>query len=97
MRFADYFGRAFASVTAAQFPWVKIFKESTVGKLIDVSFSFTFSSFVSIQFNAISYTWPKKKKKSFLALLSSLIQTRSRLSRYHYVKVTFFCGEYLFV
>lgn len=37
MRFADYFGRAFASVSAAQFPWVKMFKECTVAKLVDVS------------------------------------------------------------
>ncbi|KAI4388918.1 hypothetical protein MLD38_001206 [Melastoma candidum] len=36
MRFADYFGRAFASVSAAQFPWVKMFKESTVAKLVDI-------------------------------------------------------------
>ncbi|PPD71699.1 hypothetical protein GOBAR_DD31407 [Gossypium barbadense] len=35
MRFADYFGRAFASVNAAQFPWLKLFKESTVSKLVD--------------------------------------------------------------
>lgn len=39
MRFADYFGRAFSAVTAAQFPWVKMFRESTVAKLADVSFS----------------------------------------------------------
>ncbi|XVF71427.1 hypothetical protein PTKIN_Ptkin12aG0036500 [Pterospermum kingtungense] len=39
MRFADYFGRAFASVSAAQFPWVKIFKESTVLKLVDIPLS----------------------------------------------------------
>lgn len=39
MRFADYFGRAFASVSAAQFPWLKIFKESTVLKLIDIPLS----------------------------------------------------------
>lgn len=37
MRFADYFGRAFASVGSAQFPWLKIFKESPVVKLVDVS------------------------------------------------------------
>ncbi|KAK4765842.1 hypothetical protein SAY87_007484 [Trapa incisa] len=36
MRFADYFGRAFASVGAAQFPWLKIFKESSVAKLVDI-------------------------------------------------------------
>ncbi|KAK4783506.1 hypothetical protein SAY86_007880 [Trapa natans] len=36
MRFADYYGRAFASVGAAQFPWLKIFKESSVAKLADI-------------------------------------------------------------
>ncbi|XP_061948131.1 uncharacterized protein LOC133671387 [Populus nigra] len=36
MRFADYFGRAFSSVSSAQFPWLKIFKESPVGKLVDI-------------------------------------------------------------
>lgn len=39
MRLADYFGRAFASVSSAQFPWLKTFKESTVAKLVDVSFA----------------------------------------------------------
>ncbi|KAK1413703.1 hypothetical protein QVD17_35480 [Tagetes erecta] len=35
MRFADYFGRAFAGVTASQFPWVKLFRESPVPKVAD--------------------------------------------------------------
>ncbi|KAK5818217.1 hypothetical protein PVK06_023151 [Gossypium arboreum] len=39
MRFADYFGRAFASVSAAQFPWLRLFKESTVSKLVDIPLS----------------------------------------------------------
>ncbi|XP_062004417.1 uncharacterized protein LOC133721742 [Rosa rugosa] len=39
LRLADYFGRAFASVTAAQFPWLKIFKESTVSKMVDIPLS----------------------------------------------------------
>ncbi|KAL5570846.1 hypothetical protein UlMin_020443 [Ulmus minor] len=39
MRFADYFGRAFSSVSAAQFPWVKTFRESTVAKLVDIPLS----------------------------------------------------------
>lgn len=39
MRFADYFGRAFASVSAAQFPWLKTFKESSVAKLVDIPLS----------------------------------------------------------
>ncbi|KAK4797639.1 hypothetical protein SAY86_029965 [Trapa natans] len=36
MRFADYYGRAFGSVGGAQFPWLKIFKESSVAKLADI-------------------------------------------------------------
>ncbi|KAK9272139.1 hypothetical protein L1049_002509 [Liquidambar formosana] len=39
MRFADYFGRAFASVSASQFPWTKMFKESTVAKMVDIPIS----------------------------------------------------------
>ena len=44
MRFADYFGRAFAGVSAAQFPWVKTFKESPVSKIAEVSLSFSLNS-----------------------------------------------------
>ncbi|PIA26587.1 hypothetical protein AQUCO_09100039v1 [Aquilegia coerulea] len=36
MRFADYFARAFSPVKNAEFPWTKMFKESTVAKLADV-------------------------------------------------------------
>lgn len=39
MRFADYFGRAFSGVTASQFPWMKIFRESTVAKMADIPLS----------------------------------------------------------
>lgn len=39
MKFADYFGRAFSAVTSAQFPWVKMFKESTVAKIADIPIS----------------------------------------------------------
>uniref|UniRef100_A0A5B7AHQ4 Transmembrane protein 214-A n=1 Tax=Davidia involucrata TaxID=16924 RepID=A0A5B7AHQ4_DAVIN len=39
MRFADYFGRAFAAVSASQFPWTKMFRESTVAKIEDVPVS----------------------------------------------------------
>nr|XP_043627744.1 transmembrane protein 214-like [Erigeron canadensis] len=35
MRFADYFGRAFSSVNASQFPWVKLLRESAVAKVAD--------------------------------------------------------------
>lgn len=37
MRFADYFGRAFSGVSASQFPWVKMLRESPVAKIVDVS------------------------------------------------------------
>ncbi|KAJ8476121.1 hypothetical protein OPV22_019848 [Ensete ventricosum] len=33
MRFADFFARFFASVSAPQFPWVNMFKESPVAKI----------------------------------------------------------------
>ncbi|KAJ7960095.1 Transmembrane protein [Quillaja saponaria] len=39
MRFADYYGRAFSSVNSAQFPWLKIFKESPVGRFVDIPVS----------------------------------------------------------
>ncbi|XP_044974426.1 uncharacterized protein LOC123442442 [Hordeum vulgare subsp. vulgare] len=39
MRFADYFGRAFANVSAAQFPWAKMFKELPMPKMVDVPLS----------------------------------------------------------
>ncbi|CAN6572757.1 unnamed protein product [Malus baccata var. baccata] len=39
MRLADYFGRAFAAVSPAQFPWLKTFKESSVAKLVDIPLS----------------------------------------------------------
>ncbi|KAK9277050.1 hypothetical protein L1049_006589 [Liquidambar formosana] len=39
MRFADYFGRAFSGVSAAQFPWTKMFREFTVAKIADIPLS----------------------------------------------------------
>ncbi|KAG6599904.1 uncharacterized protein LOC111447592 [Cucurbita moschata] len=39
MRFADYFGRAFSGVSASQFPWVKMLRESSVAKIVDIPLS----------------------------------------------------------
>ncbi|KAK9750279.1 hypothetical protein RND81_02G183800 [Saponaria officinalis] len=39
MRFADFFGRAFSGVSSAQFPWVKLFKESPVAKIVEIPLS----------------------------------------------------------
>ncbi|CAK9156026.1 unnamed protein product [Ilex paraguariensis] len=36
MRLADYFGRAFSKVNASQFPWMKIIKESSIAKMVDI-------------------------------------------------------------
>lgn len=46
MRFADYFGRAFVNVSAAQFPWAKMFKEFPISKMVDVSYHFPKSSVI---------------------------------------------------
>ncbi|XP_021293410.1 uncharacterized protein LOC110423516 [Herrania umbratica] len=35
-KFANYFGKAFREVVAGQFPWMKMFRESTVIKLADI-------------------------------------------------------------
>uniref|UniRef100_A0A7N0USR2 Transmembrane protein n=1 Tax=Kalanchoe fedtschenkoi TaxID=63787 RepID=A0A7N0USR2_KALFE len=39
-RLADYFGRAFAGVNSSQFPWVKMFRESPVSKIVDTPVSY---------------------------------------------------------
>ncbi|GER48776.1 hypothetical protein STAS_25964 [Striga asiatica] len=41
MRFADYFGRAFSAVSASQFPWLKLFRESPVAKIVDHAVAFS--------------------------------------------------------
>ncbi|XP_050372210.1 uncharacterized protein LOC126790115 [Argentina anserina] len=38
-KFADFFARAFSAVTSSQFPWIKMFKESTVAKIADIPIS----------------------------------------------------------
>ncbi|KAE8710289.1 hypothetical protein F3Y22_tig00110325pilonHSYRG00131 [Hibiscus syriacus] len=38
-KFADFYGKAFQQVVAGQFPWLKIFRESTVVKLADIPLS----------------------------------------------------------
>lgn len=48
MRFADYFGRAFSAVSSSQFPWMKLFRESAVAKIVDVSASFFLFFVISI-------------------------------------------------
>lgn len=53
MRFADYFGRAFSAVSASQFPWVKLFRESAVAKIADVSLEFFIFLFSSVDVSIV--------------------------------------------
>ncbi|KAL6189871.1 hypothetical protein ACLB2K_036272 [Fragaria x ananassa] len=39
MKFADFFVTAFKTVSSAQFPWIKMFKESTLAKIADIPIS----------------------------------------------------------
>lgn len=48
MRFADYFGRAFSAVKASEFPWVKLFRESPVAKIADVSSQFPSNDVIAL-------------------------------------------------
>ncbi|KAL3654498.1 hypothetical protein CASFOL_004179 [Castilleja foliolosa] len=40
MRFADYLGRAFSGVSSSQFPWLKLFRESSLAKITDIPVSY---------------------------------------------------------
>ncbi|CAN6451774.1 unnamed protein product [Victoria cruziana] len=40
VRFADYYARAFSAISASQFPWTRMFKESLVSKIVDVPISY---------------------------------------------------------
>ncbi|XP_019160275.1 PREDICTED: uncharacterized protein LOC109156867 [Ipomoea nil] len=66
MRFADYFGRAFSAVTASQFPWLKLFRESTVAKIADVPVSHLSESVYKTSIDWINH-------KSFEALGSFVL------------------------
>ncbi|KAK9091572.1 hypothetical protein Sjap_024749 [Stephania japonica] len=54
MRFADYFARAFSSVTAAQFPWTKMFKEFPVAKIAEIPVCYLPESVYKTSFDWIS-------------------------------------------
>ncbi|CAI9755986.1 unnamed protein product [Fraxinus pennsylvanica] len=54
MRFADYFGRAFSAVSASQFPWLKLFRESALSKIADVPVSYISEAVYKISVDWIS-------------------------------------------
>ncbi|CAH9104912.1 unnamed protein product [Cuscuta epithymum] len=85
MRFADYFGRAFSSVSASQFPWLKLFRESLVSKIADVPVSH-----ISEPVYKISVDWINKRSYESLGffVLWSLDGILSDLAAQQSVKVS---------
>ncbi|KAI4299589.1 hypothetical protein L6164_033034 [Bauhinia variegata] len=73
MRFADYFGRAFASVGGAQFPWLKLFKESTVEKLVDIPLSHIPEDIYKISTDWISHISPEALGSFVLWSIDSIL------------------------
>ncbi|KAI4307648.1 hypothetical protein L6164_030814 [Bauhinia variegata] len=73
MRFADYFGRAFASVGGAQFPWLKLFRESTVEKLVDVPLSHIPEDIYKISSDWISHISPEALGSFVLWSIDSIL------------------------
>ncbi|XP_020222454.1 uncharacterized protein LOC109804938 [Cajanus cajan] len=73
MRFADYFGRAFAAVTASQFPWVKLFRESTVAKITDTPLSHISDAVYKTSADWINQRSPEALSSFLLWSLDSII------------------------
>ncbi|XP_030521902.1 uncharacterized protein LOC115734994 [Rhodamnia argentea] len=73
MRFADYFGRAFASVGSAQFPWLKIFKESSVAKLVDIPLAHISEDVYTTSVDWLSQKTPEALGSFVLWLLDSIL------------------------
>ncbi|KAL8150776.1 hypothetical protein V2J09_020584 [Rumex salicifolius] len=73
MRFADYFGRAFSGVGAAQFPWVKIFRESTVAKLTEIPLSNVPDAVHKVSVEWISQRSVEALNSFVLGLLDSIL------------------------
>jgi COX assembly protein 1 len=73
MRFADYFGRAFSSVTASQFPWVKLFRESPVTKIVDVPLSHISDAVYKTSVDWINHRSPEALSFFLLWSLDSIL------------------------
>ncbi|XP_039064230.1 transmembrane protein 214-B-like [Hibiscus syriacus] len=53
-KFADFYGKAFQQVVSGQFPWLKMFRESTVAKLVDIPLSHISDAFYKTSVDWIS-------------------------------------------
>ncbi|XP_014509092.1 uncharacterized protein LOC106768440 [Vigna radiata var. radiata] len=73
MRFADYFGRAFSAVTASQFPWVKLFRESTVAKITDMPLSHISEAVYKTSIDWINHRSPEALSSFLLWSLDSIL------------------------
>ncbi|QCD83678.1 uncharacterized protein LOC114177811 [Vigna unguiculata] len=73
MRFADYFGRAFSAVTASQFPWVKLFRESTVAKITDMPLSHISEAVYKTSIDWINQRSPEALSSFLLWSLDSIL------------------------
>ncbi|KAF5737750.1 hypothetical protein HS088_TW13G00640 [Tripterygium wilfordii] len=73
MRFADYFGRAFSVVGAAQFPWVKMFRETTVAKLTDIPLSHISDAVYKTSIDWINQRSPEAISSFVLWALDSIL------------------------
>ncbi|KAE9603096.1 hypothetical protein Lal_00034008 [Lupinus albus] len=73
MRFADYFGRVFSAVSGSQFPWVKLFRESTVAKISDVPLSHISDAVYKTSADWINQRSPEALSSFVLWSLDSII------------------------
>ncbi|XP_051145092.1 uncharacterized protein LOC127261012 [Andrographis paniculata] len=55
MKLADYFGRAFSAVNASQFPWLKLFRESSVANIADIPVSYISEAVYKISVDWINH------------------------------------------
>ncbi|KAJ4710012.1 hypothetical protein OWV82_016248 [Melia azedarach] len=73
MRFADYFGRAFSGVSASQFPWMKILRESTVAKMAEIPLSHIPDGVYKTSVDWINHRSPEALASFVLWSLDSII------------------------
>ncbi|XP_073124266.1 uncharacterized protein [Henckelia pumila] len=74
MRFADYFGRAFSAVSASQFPWLKLLRESAVAKYADIPLSYVPEAVYKTSVDWISHHSYEALENFLLWSLDSILQ-----------------------
>ncbi|XP_047341613.1 transmembrane protein 214-like [Impatiens glandulifera] len=77
MRFADYFGRAFSAVGAAQFPWSKMFRESAIAKIADVPLNHISEAVYKTSVDWINHRSPEALQSFAIWCLDSILSDLS--------------------